>query len=110
MEEFHFKTSRPDLLSVVHYGVKVVWQVQSVPLFHLEVVLSPFNQKCNQMICCVLRPCSLKYRVWLCELMGKGQGHDAEYESCLLVVLTRYYILPLHCDVLVPVVAGVFVM
>lgn len=34
-----------DLRSVVHYGVEVVRQVQSVPMFHLKVFCSSFKNR-----------------------------------------------------------------
>lgn len=43
-----------DLRSVVHYGVDIVRQVQSVPIFHLEVFCSSFkNQEMFHDLVCI---------------------------------------------------------
>lgn len=43
-----------DLRSVVHYGVEVVRQVQSVPMFHLKVFCSSFkNQEMFHDLVCI---------------------------------------------------------
>lgn len=64
-----------DLRSVVHYGVEVVRQVQSVPMFHLEVFCSSFKKKNknNQEMFHDLVCISLLKKAWKLQVAFKSQ-------------------------------------
>lgn len=85
-----------DLLSIVHDGSEVIRKAQSVAIFDFKVLFFTFKQKndrkhsSNQTF----------IKVWYCP----------SNETCAAHMLTLQDAVPLDCDVLIPILAGVFVV